>query len=107
MAKARIGRPALARDIALLPSVAVVARAVAEARCALAALAALGACEVSILAPLRARQDTRLAVDAGCTLRTRAAGPEPIGCVVGANALYHVRRFVVHANTMTGAKKAS
>ena len=106
MAKAGIGRPALAQDIALLPSVAVVARAIAEARCALAALPVLGACEVSILPPLRARQDTRLAVDAGCTLRTRTAGPEPVGCVVLANALCQVRRVVVHANTITGAKKA-
>ena len=106
MAKAGIGRPALAQDIALLPSVAVVARAIAVSFDTIAARTVCGACPAVVEPSFRTPQNAELAVDAGCTLRTRTAGPEPVGCVVLANALCQVHRVVVHANTFTGAKKA-
>ena len=107
MAKAGIGRPALAQDIALLPSVAVVARAIAVSFDTIAARTVCGACPAVVEPSFRTPQNAELAVDAGCTLRTRAPGPEPGGCLVGAFALCHVRRFVVRANTITAAKTAS
>lgn len=107
MAKARVERAALARDIALLPRVAVGACAVAVAFYAIAACAVVGAYIAVVESSFRTGQNAVLSVDAGCALRTRfSASPEPVDGVVLAFALCQVLRVVVHAHTITGAKKA-